>query len=355
MSKGVSRRRFLQFSAGLGAALPSLGLPTAASGETRASESSEGKLPVIVCSRGEETGQKVNAPGWEILSADGNVMDAVKKAATVAELDPNDMSVGYGGLPNEAGVVQLDASCMYGPTHQAGAVAALEGIKTPSSVARLVMERSDHIFLVGAGAQQFAIAHGFKVENLLTEKARRAWLRWKENLSDRDDWLPPAEGIYYDRGGRPGGTINVFGVDAKGNVAGITTTSGTPYKIPGRVGDSPIIGAGLYVDNEVGAAGARGRGEEVIRTCGSFYVVSLMRQGMHPTQACLEACKRIVEINRRQRIKIDFQDRFFAVNKKGEVGCASIRGSRKRPPVVSFTNPEGFNTVTGEYLIEYET
>jgi N4-(beta-N-acetylglucosaminyl)-L-asparaginase len=279
-------------------------------------------------------------------------MDAVEKAANVAELDPEDTSVGFGGLPNEDGVVQLDASCMYGPTHKPGAVAALEGIKTPSSVARLVMERTDHIMLVGAGAQKFAIAHGFQIENLLTEKARIEWLKWKENLSKDDDWLPPADGVYRNRSGRPTGTINVLGVDAQGNVAGITTTSGLSYKISGRVGDSPIIGAGLYVDNEVGAAGATGRGEEVIRTCGSFYVVSLMRQGMSPTRACLEACKRIVEINQRRGIKIDFNDTFIAVNKKGEVGCAAIRGTKKNPPMAAFTNPDGFTVTAGEYLIE---
>jgi len=352
MNTNLSRRRFLQCSTGLGVSLSALGFPRLLASKAILKEAASGKVPVIVCSRGEEWGRKVNAPGWEILSAGGNALDAVEKAANVVELDPEDSSVGYGGLPNEEGVVQLDASCMYGPTHKPGAVAALEGIKTPSSVARLVMERTDHILLVGAGAQRFAIAHGFPIENLLTEKARLAWLKWKENLSQDDDWLPPPDGVYRERSGRLTGTINVLSVDAQGNVAGITTTSGLAFKIPGRVGDSPIIGAGLYVDNEVGAAGATGRGEEVIRTCGSFYVVSLMRQGMHPTKACLEACKRIVEINQRRGVKIDFNDKFIAVNKAGEVGCAAIRGSKKRPPMVAFTNPDGFTTLAGEYLIE---
>ncbi|MCI0693207.1 N(4)-(beta-N-acetylglucosaminyl)-L-asparaginase [candidate division KSB1 bacterium] len=347
MSTNLSRRRFLQFTA----ALPALNLPNIITSKTQ-QKAAAGKLPVIVCSRGEDWGRKVNTPGWEILANGGNLMDAVEKAANVVELDPEDNSVGYGGLPNEEGVVQLDASCMYGPTHKPGSVACLEGIKAPCSVARLVMERTDHMMLVGAGAQKFAIAHGFQIENLLTEKSRLRWLKWKENLSGDDDWFPPADGIYREKNGRPSGTINVFGIDAKGDVAGITTTSGLFGKINGRIGDSPIIGAGLYVDNEAGAAGATGRGEEVIRTCGSFYVVSLMRQGMHPTKACLEACKRIVEINERQGVKIDFNDKFVAVNKKGEVGCAAIKGSKKRPPMVAFTNPDGFTAMAGEFLIE---
>jgi len=345
--KEISRRGFMKSLAGFGslAAFPSI-----ITSKTLARARAGGKLPIIVCSRGEEWGLKTNTPGWEILRDGGKVLDAVERSANVTELDPKDTSVGYGGLPNEEGVVQLDASCMYGPTFNCGSVAALEGIKTPSSIARLVMERTDHMMLVGAGAQRFALAHGFKVENLLTEEARLKWLEWKENLSKDDDWLPPADGVYEESNGRLGGTINVLGVDAQGNIAGITTTSGLSYKIPGRVGDSPIIGAGLYVDNEVGAAGATGRGEEVIRTCGSFYVVSLMRQGLHPTQACLEACKRIVEINQRLGKKIDYYDKFIAVNKKGEVGCAAIGYPKDRKHEVAFTNSDGFMVLEGERL-----
>jgi len=352
MPTKFSRRDFIKTTAGAGFTFPLIGSTIAIfTSKTRAANPA-GKVPVLVCSRGEDWGRKVNAPGWEILNAGGNAMDACEKAANVVELDPEDDSVGYGGLPNEEGVVQLDASCMYGPTHKPGSVACLEGIKTPSSVARLVMERTDHIMLVGAGAQRFALAHGFQIENLLTEKSRLAWLKWKENLSKDDDWFPPTDGVYKDKNGRPTGTINVFAIDAQNNLAGITTTSGLFGKIPGRVGDSPIIGAGLYVDNEAGAAGATGRGEEVIRTCGSFFVVSLMRTGMSPTDACLEACKRIVEINQRQGIPIDFNDRFIAVNKKGEAGCAAIKGTKKNPPMVAYSNVDGFTAMAGKYLME---
>jgi N4-(beta-N-acetylglucosaminyl)-L-asparaginase len=299
------------------------------------------KLPVILCCRDEQAGRNVTAPGWAILARGGNVLDAVEESVRVAELDPEDHTVGYGGLPNEAGYVQLDASCMYGPTHEAGAVAALEGIKTPSSVARLVMERTRHIMLVGADAQQFAVEHGFQVEDLLTPASQEKWRQWKAQLGGREE------------GNRPHGTINVLGVDAQGNVAGITSTSGLAYKLPGRVGDSPIIGAGLYVDNEVGAAGAIGHGEEVMRMCGSFYVVSRMGDGLLPAEACLEGCKRIAEINRRIGREVGVNVQFTAVNKKGEVGCASIRRA-KGLPKVAFLNPDGFAVVTGRCLFEEE-
>ena len=351
MNSDLSRRGFLKSVTGLWASIPVWGhAPAIMTSKTQASARAGGKLPVILCSRGEDWGTKTNGPGWQILSNDGYLMDAVEKAANVTELDPEDNSVGYGGLPNEEGVVQLDASCMHGPTFGVGTVGCLEGVKTPSSVARLVMERTDHMMLVGAGAQKFAIAHGFPSENLLTEESRIKWLKWKEGHSEDDDWVPPADGIYRDRDGRTYGTINVLAVDTKGDIAGITTTSGLSYKISGRLGDSPIIGAGLYVDNEVGAAGATGRGEEVIRTCGSFYVVSLMRQGMPPSKACLEACRRIVDINKKLGKKVDYYVKFVAVNKKGEVGCAAIGYPKDRKHEVAFTNPDGFVAMKGEVL-----
>ena len=349
MKRTVTRRNFLKDLTGVGVSLFSIPLLNNVS----QSKSKPGKIPIILCSRGESWGKKVNQPGWEILSRGGNILDAIEKSANVTELDPEDMSVGYGGLPNEDGVVELDASIMYGPTHNCGSVASLRHIKTPCSVARLVMERTDHIMLVGKGALKFALAHGFKKENLLTEKARIAWLRRKENLSDKDDWFPPADGKY-EMKERPTGTINVLAVDNNGDIAGITTTSGLGFKIPGRVGDSPIIGAGLYVDNQVGAAGATGRGEEVIRTCGTFLVVEIMRQGKSPQQACEAACKRIIDINGGiENIKKNrFNDKFVAVNKQGEVGCASIIGSAQSPPKLSYINDTGFHVYDGSIMIE---
>jgi N4-(beta-N-acetylglucosaminyl)-L-asparaginase len=238
---------------------------------------------------------------------------------------------------------------MYGPTHNCGSVGALEGIKTPCSVARLVMERTDHIHIMGKGAQDFARAHGFKIENLLTEKSRKIWLRWKENISDKDDWFPPKNNDYDKK--RTTGTINVLAVDSNNDVAGITTTSGLAYKIPGRVGDSPIIGAGLYVDNEVGAAGATGRGEEILRTCGSFFVVEQMRNGKTPQQACEALCKRIIDINGGPK-NVDFNDKIVALGKDGSIGCASITGRKGSEPKLAYWSNNGFNVLKGTYLIE---
>lgn len=354
MSTSFSRRKFLGAASGLGlgALLPvKIAFPAIRTSKTV--RGPKGKGPMIFCSRGEDWGAKVTKPGFDLLAGDGKLMDAVEKSANVTELDPSDMSVGYGGIPNEECVVQLDSSVMYGPTHNCGSVASLEGIKTPCSVARLVMERTDHIMLVGPGAQKFAVMHGFEVENLLTDRARKVWLRWKENLSDKDDWFPPQEGMETN-GKRVTGTINVFGRDEKGDIAGITTTSGLGFKIPGRIGDSPIIGAGLYLDNEVGAAGATGRGEEVIRTCGSYLVVEEMRRGKSPDEACKVACERIVEINKRSGVPIDFNDKFVAMNKAGEIGCYSIIGRKDRPPYVAWMDSDGFHTYAGGFLIERE-
>ena len=300
----INRRNFLKIFSAAGVTLPAFGSASLASAKKN--------NPVILCSRGDYWGRKVLKPGWDILSSNSSILDAIEKSANVTELDEEDSSVGYGGLPNERGIVQLDASIMYGPTHNCGSVAALEGIKTPSSVARLVMERTDHIHLVGKGAQEFAVYHGFKLENLLTEKARKQWLKWKENLSDNDDWFPPEDGDY--DGGRPSGTINVLALDNSGDMAGITTTSGMAWKIPGRIGDSPIIGAGLYVDNQVGAMGATGRGEELLRSCGSFFGVEQMRAGKSPQEACEAVCQRIIDINGGKN-KVNFNDKMVAINK----------------------------------------
>jgi N4-(beta-N-acetylglucosaminyl)-L-asparaginase len=210
------------------------------------------------------------------------------------------------------------------------------------------MERTDHAMLVGEGALRFARAHGFPEENLLTDQSRRIWLKWKENLSDHDDWLPEPNNNYGIEK-RHGGTINVLGLDADGNLAGITTTSGLFGKLAGRIGDSPIIGAGLYVDNAVGAAGATGRGEEVIRTCGSFLAVEYMRQGRSPQEACEAVCRRIVEVNGGMD-NVDFNDKIVAINKDGEAGCAAILGSSQSPPTASVITADGIRVIRGTFL-----
>ncbi len=332
--KGMNRRRFLKNSLLTGTAFS---LVPGLWGEISGKENKKGvrpSHPVVIASA---NGERATARAMELLQQGADPLDAVIAGVNIIENDPEDVTVGYGGLPNEDGVVQLDASVMHGPTHNAGAVAALEGVKNPSKVAKLVMERTDHVLLVGKGAQDFARAHGFKIENLLTEKARKIWLHWKETLSDKDDWFPPEPDEYgevlrqyFD----VHGTINCCAVDANGNLAGVTTTSGLAFKIPGRVGDSPIPGAGLYVDNEVGAAGSTGRGEANLKNLTSFMVVEFMRMGKSPTEACLAACQRIVEHTKLPYLlnsdgKPRFNVSFYAVNKKGEFGGASIWGPKQ--------------------------
>ena len=340
----IDRRKFIKSLSSLGISLPLL----RAKSYTNTPQNKKMNNPIILCSRGKDWAEDVLKPGWDILRKNGSLLDAIEKSANVTELDPRDTSVGYGGLPNEDGVVQLDASIMYGPNHNCGSVAALEGIKTPSSVARLVMERTDHIHLVAEGAQNFARMHGFKIENLLTESTRKIWVKWKENLSDKDDYFPPADGNYDQE--RTTGTINILAVDKNSDIAGITTTSGLAWKIPGRVGDSPIIGAGLYLDNEVGAVAATGRGEEMIRSCGSFLGVEFMRNGRSPQEACEDVCKRIIDINGGPS-KVDFNDKIVALSKSGEVGCAAIRGKKGQEPEVATWSKKGLKVTKGTYLI----
>ena len=244
----------------------------------------------------------------------------------IQELDPNDNSVGYGGLPNAEGVVQLDASCMHGPTRRAGAVGCLEGIKTPSEVAKCVLKYTDHIFLVGEGAKRFALEYGFKEENLLTDASRDAWLHWRANLNPGDSYLdvPAGETML----ARPTGTINCDVVAPGGDTSSVTTTSGIAWKVPGRVGDSAVVGAGQYTDNDIGAAGSTGLGEANIKVCDGFLTVEHMRRGMKPTDACLETLKRVIAMTEQRRLTADgkprFQIIFYAVNKKGEFGAASL-------------------------------
>ncbi len=315
-NQGIDRRTFLTGLAGAGMSLSALGR------EGRAAVRPEPPLnrPLIVTSKTNiYVKEAVTTTAWKTLEAGGSPLDAAEKAVNVSELDPRDASVGYGGDPNEDGFLQLDASVMSGPdNNNAGAVAALENVKTPCSVARLVMERTEHLLLVGKGALKFAKMHGFKEEDLLTDEARRHWRDWKETMSTRDYYLPP-------RPDKPegGGTINVLVLDAAGGIAGVTSTVGHRFKIVGRVGDSPIIGAGLYVDNAVGAAGATGQGEESIKVCASFLAVEKMREGQSPSEACRYVCQRLVD---RHDGRPTFGFKIVALNKRGEYGCCAVRG-----------------------------
>ena len=288
--------------------------------------------PVVIAS---QNGLKATAKAMSMIQQSADALDAVIAGVNILEDDPNDHSVGLGGLPNEDGVVELDASVMHGPTGRGGAVAALRNIRNPSKVARLVMERTDHVLMVGEGALRFAKAHGFKEEDLLTDESWQAWLKWKENLSNTDDWLPPHDietkniGLGLKSALRNHGTINCNAIDLRGGISGCTSTSGLSFKIAGRVGDSPILGAGLYVDNEVGAAGSTGRGEANLLACSSVMVVEYMRQGKSPEEACLMACQRIMAQTKMKRLLDDqgrprFDVNFYAINKRGEFSAASI-------------------------------
>jgi N4-(beta-N-acetylglucosaminyl)-L-asparaginase len=265
------------------------------------------------------------------LMADGvDTLDAAIEGVKIQELDPEDTSVGYGGLPNEDGVVQLDASCMHGPSRRAGAVGALEGIKTPSVVAKYVLLYTNHIFLVGEGAKRFALSYGFKEEDLLTDASRERWLNWRANRGEHDDWLnaPSAEQVVP----RATGTINCNVVNRNGDISSVTTTSGLSWKIPGRCGDSPVIGAGQYTDNDIGAAGSTGRGESNLKVCGAFLTVEFMRRGLKPADAALETLRRVVATSEPrlldERGRPTFGLSFYAVNKEGEFGAATMTPGR---------------------------
>lgn len=270
-------------------------------------------------------GMGANAEAWKILEKGGRALDAVEAGVKIPEGDPTVQTVGYGGFPDRDGHVTLDA-CIMDENYNCGSVMFLEHIKHPISVARMVMEKTPHIVLVGEGALQFAEANGFKKENLLTPESEKAWKEWLktskyepqvniENKTFKPDTLPGSKENH--------DTIGMVALDANGNLSGACTTSGLSYKMHGRVGDSPIIGAGLYVDNEIGAATATGVGEEVIRIAGSFLVVELMRQGMSPEKACYEAVQRIVK-RKPDRAK-DLQVGFLAINKKGEYGSYALQ------------------------------
>ena len=299
-----------------------------------------GTRPLIISSA---NGLNALDKGMQILKGGGDTLDAAVAAVTVVEDDPNDDSVGNGGLPNEEGEVELDASVMHGPTRRAGSVASVRRIKNVSRLAKTVMERTNHVMIVGDGARRFGVAEGFEEMNLLTEHSRKIWLAWKAKTSfnwrpgtDSPEWKEHVAALFdYDAEKiayamrvitrPPTGTINCLAVNAKGEVSGTTSTSGLAWKIPGRVGDSPVIGAGLYVDGDVGGAGSTGKGEENIKICGGHTIVEMMRKGMKPEDACLEAVGRVVRNYNGDKKKLTtFHLYFYAVNKDGEYGCASL-------------------------------
>ena len=356
----VSRRAFLS-SAALA--------PFAAAAADRVTPAT-GSRPTVV---GSANGLKAAELAVQRMRGGADPLDSIVAGVNLVEDDPKDMSVGYGGIPNEEGVVQLDACVMHGPTARAGAVAALEGIKNPSKVARLVMETTDHILLVGPGAKRFAEMNGIPVENLLTDKARKVWLYWKQNLSDKDKWLEPdpskldpdVQDFIKEYGSDPfrdprsHGTVHLSGVNGGGDLAGCTSTSGLFFKMPGRVGDSAIIGAGCFVDNAVGAAGSTGRGEANLLISGGGLVVERMRAGRSPREACLDALKRIAETTREKRL-LDPQGRprfpisFYAVNKAGAYGGAAMWSKRPsgKPSQFAVADGQGARLEASAFLFE---
>jgi N4-(beta-N-acetylglucosaminyl)-L-asparaginase len=304
------------------------------------------------------------------MAAGEDVLDALVAGVNIVELDPADDSVGYGGLPNAEGVVQLDSCCMHGPKKRAGGVAALEGVRTPSQVARAVLHQTDHHLLVGQGAQDFARNMGFTIEaDLNTENSRKKWLDWKRRI-DPEHYLDPqkrsdaadaarrqmvAEGILDPS--HVWGTINCDGLNAKGEICGVTTTSGLSWKIPGRVGDSPILGAGLYVDGEVGAAGSTGRGEANLYNLSSYFIVENLRRGMKPKDAGMEALKRVRANTVEKRLlnpqgNPRFQLTFYVLNRAGEhAGVALYSKTGKSEARYSFCNEDGPQIVACESLL----
>ena len=353
MTKKLSRREFVKTgaaAAGLSAA------PTVLTPQT-------GK-PVVISS---SNGYRYKNGGTEtcverafrMITEGEDVLESLVAGVNILELDPADTSVGYGGLPNADGVVQLDSCCMHGPKKRAGGVAALEGVRTPSLVAHAVMEMTDHHLLVGAGAQTFARNMGFEIQDdLNTETSRERWLEWKRRI-DPGHYLNPQEraeagykaGLQMVREGLIDedhfyGTINCNGIAPNGDVCGVTTTSGMAFKIPGRVGDSPILGAGLYVDGDVGAAGSTGRGEANLYGLCSFVIVEEMRRGAHPKDAGMEALRRAKEATVERRFLNDrslpnFDLTFYALNKKGEfAGVDFYASERSKFAVCTENGPE---------------
>ena len=344
----ISRRKFLGTSAAAAAALTfdrsANAATTRISVVERAGASQPAFKPVVVASA---NGIRGVARAYDMITRqNADTLDAIIAGVNIEELDPEDQAVGLGGLPNEEGVVQLDASCMHGPTKRAGAVGALEDIATPSLVAKAVMDYTDHIMLVGAGAKKFALEMGFKEQNLLTEKSRRDWLRWKACLNPSDNWMDSRSDSVAPPQGTASlpfddplhvkfttGTINMNALNTAGDISSVTTTSGYAWKIPGRVGDSPIVGAGQYCDNTVGAAGSTGRGEANIKVCGAFLIVEFMRQGLSPDQACMKTIDRVIAMTEGRLLdpagRPLFDLSFYALSKDGRFGSAcAYEGTR---------------------------
>ncbi|HSL23815.1 MAG TPA: N(4)-(beta-N-acetylglucosaminyl)-L-asparaginase [Vicinamibacterales bacterium] len=357
MTKKINRREFVVAgaAAGLAAAAPrAIGAQSSPEQKPQAPTmmTPRSVKPVVVASANGHRFKNGGAvtcveKAFSMIVKGEDVLDALIAGVNIVELDPEDTSVGYGGLPNADGVVELDSSCMHGPKKRAGAVAALEGVRTPSLVARAVMDQTDHHLLVGKGAQTFARNMGFAIEDdLNTERSRKIWLEWKRR-TDPQHYLDPikrevaaqrvlremiAEGLIDEN--HVYGTINCDGVSPKGEICGVTTTSGLAWKIPGRVGDSPILGAGLYVDGEVGAAGSTGRGEANLYNLCSFLIVESMRRGMHPKDAGMEAVKRIQANTVEKRLLNgrglpNFNVNFYIVNAKGEYAGVAIYGGER--------------------------
>ena len=310
-----TRRRFLQASG-----LSSLGL-VFKNGFAADNAVSVKNNPLVISTWAPNV--KANAEAWKILGTGGRALDAVEAGVQMPEADPNDQSVGYGGLPDRDGKVTLDA-CIMDEHANCGAVMFLERIMHPIKIARLVMEKTPHVQLAGEGALQFALANGYKIENLLTPESEKAWKEWLKTSKYDPMTIPKL----LEQKNEPGqinnhDTIGMIALDAAGNLSGACTTSGMAFKMRGRVGDSPIIGAGLFVDNEIGAATSTGVGEEVVRICGSHTVVELMRQGMSPELACKRTVERIIRKKGDQAKNL--QVGFIAVNTKGEYGGYALQ------------------------------
>ncbi len=325
---GWSRRQFLGTTASISAGMAMTG---AALKGARAAGGSQERVVAVSSANGLHAVEKA----VELAHRGRDTLDAAIAGVNLVEDDPEDISVGLGGLPNEQGIVELDAAVMHGPTHRAGSVAALQNFRNPSKVAKKVLYETDHVLLVGEGARRFALAQGFQEENLLTERSRKIWLYWKQSLSTHDDWLPPPpEEVDPDIHAfveRLTGTIHLSVRNGRGDLSCVTTTSGLFFKLPGRVGDSPIIGAGLYVDNEVGSCGSTGRGEANLQNLASYQGVEFMRQGLSPEEAGMEVLRRVASHTHEERLlnsqgQPNYNLKFYLLNKKGEYAGVSMWG-----------------------------